>query len=131
MLSEPLSERSRFITRKFFPSIYFENEFYQPFDSKVSQEAIDKRGKKGSKAAKEIEVGKEPIPKGPSFFIQVFCFGDEVQFGDIYARGTGQIAEVASNTEVNPFIDRRLPRSSESLRTRTCLLGPWELWGHS
>jgi hypothetical protein len=76
-------------------------------------------------------VSKKPISKGPSFFIQVFRLGDEIQFGDIYARGTDQVAEVASNTEVNPFLDGTLPWSSESLRTRTCLLGPWKFWGHS
>jgi hypothetical protein len=45
---------------------------------RVSQETIDKRGEKGSEPSKKIEVGKEPIPKGPSLFIQVFRFGDEV-----------------------------------------------------
>jgi hypothetical protein len=98
---------------------------------RVSQETIDKRGEKGSKATKKIRMGEEPIPKGPSLFIEVFRFGDEVQFGDIYARRTDQIAEVASNTEVNPFIDRTLPWFSESLRARACLLGPGKLWGHS
>jgi hypothetical protein len=98
---------------------------------RVSQETIDKRGEKGSKPAIKIGMGKEPIPKGPSPFIQVLRFGDEVQFGDIYARRTGQIAEVTSNTKVNPFIDRTLPWFSESLRARACLLRPGKLWGYS
>jgi hypothetical protein len=75
-------------------------------------------------------MGEKPIPKGPSFFIQVFCFGDEVKFIDIYARGTDQITEVASNAEVNPIIDRRFTWSSESLSPRTCLFWPWKFWGH-
>jgi hypothetical protein len=128
---KPFSESGRIITWKFFPSIYIKEGFQQPFHLGVSQETIDKRGKKGSKSTQKVEVGKEPIPKGPSPFVQVFRFGDEVQFGDIYARGTGQIAEVASHTEVDPFIDRTLPWFSESFRTRACLLGPGKLWGHS
>jgi hypothetical protein len=94
---KPLSESGRFINREFSPSIYSEDGFYQPFDLRVSQETIDERGEKGSKATKKIGMGEKPIPKGSSCFIEIFCLGDEVQFRDINARGTDHITEVASN----------------------------------
>jgi hypothetical protein len=80
---KPLSEGRRFITREFSPSIYSEKGLNQPFDLGVSQETIDERGEKRPKPTIKIGMGEKPIPKGPSFFIQVFCFGDEVQLRDV------------------------------------------------
>jgi hypothetical protein len=94
---KPLSEGRKFITRKFSSLIYPENGFNQPFDSGISQETIDERGGKGSQPTIKIGMGEKPIPKGSSCFIKIFCLGDEVQFRNIYARGTDHITEVASN----------------------------------
>jgi hypothetical protein len=69
-------------------------------------------------------MGEKPIPKGPSLFIQVFCLGDEIQFGDVYPGGTNHIAEMAANTKIDPAIHRGITWPSESFSTRTCLLGP-------
>jgi hypothetical protein len=128
---KPLSECRRFITWEFSPSIYPEDSLYEPFDLRVSQEIIDERGEKGSKPTIKIGMSEKPIPKRPSFFIQVFRFGDEVEFRDVYSRGANHITEVASNAEVNPIVNRRVTRLSESLSPRTCLFGSWKFWSHS
>jgi hypothetical protein len=97
VLAKPLSESRRFVAREFSPSIYPEYGLYPPFDLGVSQETIDERGEKRPEPTIKIGMGEKPISKGPSFFIQIFRFGDKVQIRNVYTRGTGHIAEVASN----------------------------------
>jgi hypothetical protein len=71
-------------------------------------------------------MGEKPIPERPSLFIQVFCLGDQIQFGDIYPRGTDHIAEVTPNTEINPFINRGFTWPSESFSAWACLFWSWK-----
>ncbi len=71
-------------------------------------------------------MSEKPVSEWPSHFIQVFCLGDQIEFGDIHARGADHIAEVTPNTEVNPFINGRVAWPSEPLSARPCLLGSWE-----
>jgi hypothetical protein len=71
-------------------------------------------------------MGEKPIPERSSLFIQVFCLGDQIQFGDIYCRGTDHIAEMTPNTEVDPFINGGFAWPSESLSARACLFWSWK-----
>ena len=68
-------------------------------------------------------MGEKPVSKGSSLFIQVFGLGDEVELGDIDSGGTDHIAEMTSNAEVDPTINRGLIRFPEPLCSRACLLG--------
>jgi hypothetical protein len=123
---KPLPKGGRFVKRQGSPSIYSENGFYYPFDCRGPEEPVRKRGKQGSQPTIEIGMSEKPVSERPSLFIQVFCLGDEIQFGDIYPGGADHIAEVTPNTEINPFINGRLPRRSESLSTWACLLWSWK-----
>jgi hypothetical protein len=67
-------------------------------------------------------MSEQPIPKGPSLFIEVFCLGKEVQFGNIHAGRTDHIAKMTTDTEINPFVNRRFSGPSESFCSWTCLL---------
>jgi len=71
-------------------------------------------------------MSKQPITKRPPLFIEVLCFGKEVQFGNIHAGRTDHIAEMTTDTQINPFVNRRLPGPSESFCSWTCLLWPRE-----
>jgi hypothetical protein len=74
-------------------------------------------------------MSEKPIPQRPSFFIEVFGFGKEVQFGNIHAGRTDHIAQMTPDTQIDPFVNRRLSGSSESLCSRTCLFWPREEGG--
>ena len=65
---------------------------------------------------------EKPVSEGSSLFIQIFGLGDEVEFGDIDSGGTDHIAEMASNAEVDPAINRRFVRFPEAIRSWACLL---------
>ena len=97
VLAKPLSESGRFIDREFSPPVHPEDTLYPAFELGIFKETIDERGEKRPEPTIKIGMGEKPISKGPSFFIQIFRFGDKVQIRDIYTRGTDHIAEVASN----------------------------------
>ena len=63
-------------------------------------------------------MGQEPVPERPPFFIQIFCFGNEVQFRDVDPCGADRVAELATDTEIDPLIGRGFARFSKPL-------GPW------
>ena len=71
-------------------------------------------------------MGQKPVSKRSSLFIQVFSLRDEVELGDIDSGGADHIAEMASNAEVDPTINRGLIRFPEPFRSRACLLGSGE-----
>src|SRR4030042_4497226 len=129
MLSEPLPEGGGFIAGELPSSIYLQNGFHDPFDYGVSQEPIHDRGEKGSKPTIQISMSEQPIPKGPSFFVEVFCLGKEVQLGNIHAGRTDHIAKMTTETQINPFVNRRFSGPSESFCSWTCLLRSREEWG--
>ena len=83
----------------------------------------------GSKPTEKVDLTENPIPKGPSLLIQIFCLGDEVQFRNIDTGGANHIAKVATDTEVNPLIHRRVTWPPESLSPWTCLFWTWKEGG--
>jgi hypothetical protein len=72
------------------------------------KQRIENGREKGCESAKEIDVCEKPVSKGSSLFIQVFGLGNEVELGDIDSGGTDHIAEMTSNAEVDPTINRGL-----------------------
>jgi hypothetical protein len=70
------------------------------------KQRIENGREKRCKPAKEIDVREKPVSEGSSLFIQVFGLGDEVELGDIDSGGTDHIAEMTSNAEVDPTINR-------------------------
>ena len=50
-------------------------------------------------------MSEQPITKGPPLFVEVLGFGKEVQFGNIHAGRTDHIAEMTTDTQINPFVN--------------------------
>ncbi len=70
---------------------------------------------------------EEPVAKRPSLLIQIFCLGNEIQFRDVDSRRAGHVAEMATNAEVDPFVDGRLFEPPKSLSAGARLLRPRKL----
>ncbi|MBP1708595.1 MAG: hypothetical protein H6Q40_384, partial [Deltaproteobacteria bacterium] len=73
---------------------------------------------------------EEPVPEGPPLLVQVLGLGDEVQFGDIHARGADHVAQVTPDAEIDPGIHRRLIRTSKPLCPGPCLFGAGKTRGY-
>jgi hypothetical protein len=124
-----LSEGRGLVEGKVFFLVDIEEEIQYPFDDRVSQKKIGTMREDGTKPAKKIELTENPIPKGPSLFIQIFGLCNEVQFRNINTRRANRIAKMATDTEVNPLIHRRVIWPSEPLNPWTCLFWTWEEGG--
>jgi hypothetical protein len=124
--SKPLSKGRGLVERKISSPVDIKKGIQHPFDGMASQEAVGDMREEGSKPTEKVDLTENPIPKRPSLFIQIFCFGDEVQFRDIDTRRANHIAKVATYTEVNPLIHRWVTWPPKPLSPRTCLFWTWK-----
>lgn len=72
-------------------------------------------------------MGQQPVSDGSSFLIEVFCLGHEVQFRDIDAGRTDQVAKTAADAEVNPTVRGSFSGRPKSLDAGAGLLGSGEV----